>query len=102
MLKLLPLLFEIKTTRIIFETISNLLKPFAYLFGVIIVIYYAFAMIGMYLFGGKITKNNPKVINDNNIPDYYDLMNFNDLISSFVTLFALMIVNNWMVIVYMY
>jgi len=29
-------------------------------------------------------------------------MNFNDLLSSFVTLFALMMVNNWMVIVYLY
>ena len=29
-------------------------------------------------------------------------MNFNDFISSFITLFALMIVNNWMVIVEVY
>ena len=29
-------------------------------------------------------------------------MNFNDLLSSFTTLFALMVVNNWMVITAMY
>ena len=102
MLKLLSLLYEIKTTRIIIETISNLIKPLAYLFGVIMFIYYTFALVGMFFFGGYIKKYDPLILNDSLIPDYYHLMNFNDLISSFVTLFALMIVNNWMVIVYLY
>ena len=102
MLKLLTLLYEIKTTRIIIETIRNLIKPLAYLFGVIGFIYYSFALIGMFFFGGFIQRNDPRILNDSTIPDEYHLMNFNDLASSFVTLFALMIVNNWMVIVYMY
>jgi hypothetical protein len=33
------------------------------------------------------------------IPDNYYLCNFNDLVSAMVTLFILMIVNNWFVIV---
>lgn len=36
------------------------------------------------------------------MPNDYNLVNFNDMISAFVTLWALMIVNNWMVIVSMY
>ena len=102
MLKLLSLLYEIKTTRIIIETISNLIKPLAYLFGVIMFIYYTFALAGMFFFGGYIKKFDPVIENDSLVPDYYHLMNFNDLLSSFVTLFALMMVNNWMVIVYLY
>jgi hypothetical protein len=102
MLKLLSLLYEIKTTRIIIETISNLIKPLAYLFGVIMFIYYTFALAGMFFFGGYIKKYDPVIENDSLVPDYYHLMNFNDLLSSFVTLFALMMVNNWMVIVYLY
>ena len=102
MLKLLTLLYEIKTTRIIIETMRNLIKPLTYLFGVILFIYYTFSLIGMFLFGGLVKKNDPLILNDSGIPDDYYLLNFNDLISSFVTLFALMIVNNWMVIVYMY
>ena len=61
---MLPLLYEIKTTRIIIETISNLLKPFAYLFGVILVIFYTFALIGMFFFGGYIQNDDPKIQND--------------------------------------
>ena len=99
MLKLLTLLYEIKTTRIIIETIRNLIKPLMYLFGVIGFIFYTFALIGMFFFGGYIKKNDARIQNDSGIPDDYHLMNFNDLVSSFVTLFALMIVNNWMVLV---
>jgi hypothetical protein len=38
-------------------------------------------------------------MNDQSIPADFVLMNFNDLISSFVTLFALVVVNNWYVVV---
>ena len=36
-------------------------------------------------------------MNDPALPDNFVLMNMNDLISSFITLFALMVVNNWYV-----
>lgn len=36
------------------------------------------------------------------IPDSYALMNFNDLVMGFVTLFTLMVVNNWFIIVEMF
>ena len=42
------------------------------------------------------------IANDPSIPDSYHLDNFNDLFSSLVTLFTLMVVNNWMVQVHMY
>ena len=38
---------------------------------------------------------------DSSIPDNYYLINFNDLMSSYVTLFILIVVNNWYVIVQM-
>ena len=54
MLKLLTLLYEIKTLRIIIETIRNLIKPLLYLSSVLGFIFYIFAMLGMFLFGGKV------------------------------------------------
>merc|ERR1719263_915318 len=94
MLKLLTLLYEIRVMRIIIETIRNLLRPLTNLAGILLSIYYIFAQLGMLMFGGKVYKGSPFIDNDPNIPNTYHLMNFNDLLSSFCTLFALMVVNN--------
>lgn len=44
----------------------------------------------------------PEIVLDSSIPDNYYLMNFNDLMMSMVTLFVLIVVNNWYLIVAMY
>jgi two pore calcium channel protein 1 len=79
-----------------------MMMPLLYLMGVLFIIYYIFAMFGMLFFGGKIQRGLPALINDQSIPDNYHLDNFNDLLSSFVTLFTLMVVNNWMIQVQLY
>ena len=101
MIKLLTLLYEINTMKIIIETMRNLIGPLMHLFGVLFSIFYVFTLFGMLLFGGKVQKNLP-AISSSSSPDSYHLMNFNDMLSSFITLFALMVVNNWMIIVQMY
>lgn len=98
----MQLFYEIKVTRIIVETIRNLIQPLLNLAGVLFTIYYVFALMGMLFFGGTIKKNAPFITEDSGIPDTYHLMNFNDMCSSYMTLFALMVVNNWMVITQMY
>ena len=40
-------------------------------------------------------------MHDSSIPDNYYLINFNDLMSSYISLFILIVVNNWYVIVAM-
>lgn len=87
--------------RVIFETLKNLLGPLNNLIMVMLTIFYVFAQIGSLLFGGKIREDSPEIVHDSSIPDNYFLMNFNDLMSSMVTLFALIVVNNWYVIVAM-
>ena len=54
MLKLMTLLYEIKTMRIIIETLKNLLGPLNNLIVVMLTIFYIFAQLGMVIFGGKI------------------------------------------------
>lgn len=102
MLKLLTLLYEIKTMRIIIETMRNLIAPLFNLCAVLITIFYVFAQIGMLIYGGLVTKNSKVIAEDSGIPDNYHLMNFNDFLSSLMTLFALMVVNNWMIIADMF
>ena len=101
MIKLLTLLYEVKTMRIIFETMKNLLGPLNNLIIVMMTIFYVFAQLGMIIFGGEIRENSTEIIHDSSIPDNYYLMNFNDLMSSLITLFVLIVVNNWYVIVQM-
>lgn len=101
MLKLLTLLYEIKTMRIIFETLKNLLGPLNNLIIVMLTIFYVFAQLGMVIFGGQIRSDSTSIVHDSSIPDNYYLINFNDLMSSYVTLFILIVVNNWYVIVQM-
>jgi len=101
MLKLLTLLYEVKTMRVIFETLKNLLGPLNNLIIVMMTIFYVFAQTGMIIFGGKIRKDSSEIVHDSSIPDNYYLINFNDLMSSYITLFILIVVNNWYVIVAM-
>jgi two pore calcium channel protein len=63
-------------------------------------VYYVFAQVGMLLWASKITTVSAQ-INFTTPPLYY-LMNFNDFFMSLVTLFHIMIVNNWYVTCNMY
>ena len=101
-LKILTYLYEVKSLRVIIITIKHLLGPLAGLVAVQSTILYLFATIGMFFFGGELRPDSPVILYDATIPPYYYLMNFNDLACSWVTLFTLIIVNNWMVIVQMY
>ena len=65
-------------------------------------IFYLFGILGIFLFGGLVKTTSPEIIYNDSTPDLYVLNNFNDLASAFVTLFELMVVNNWQVTAYMY
>jgi len=65
------------------------------------IVYYVFANIGMLMWAGKITTVS-KQAEDPTIPSLYYLMNFNDFPSSLVTLFHIMVVNNWFITCNMY
>lgn len=56
-LKMLTLMYEIKSLRIIVETMKNLVQPISNLSLVLLVVYWIFAILGMRLFGGKIRKD---------------------------------------------
>ena len=102
LLKILSDLIEFTMFKSILEAMKKMFVPLSYQMGILISIYYTFAIIGMYMFGGKIRHNLPDVNSGSGIPDRWYLNSFNDLLSAFVTLFSLMVINNWMVTVQMY
>lgn len=65
-------------------------------------VYYIFSVLGMEIFGGKINKDLTPALANAGISSTYIFNSFNDFGSGLVTLFELMIVNNWQFIVGMY
>lgn len=96
--RILRLLLRFKHYRLLAVTYFNLLPIFVRLAGVIFMIYYIFALIGMDTFGGLIWLGNPDLNGTAFAGGRYEVLNFNDFSSAMLTLFALMVVNNWFVI----
>ncbi|XP_037536980.1 two pore calcium channel protein 1 [Nematolebias whitei] len=104
-------LFKIKQRyRNVLDTMFELFPRMASLGLTLIIFYYSFAIVGMEFFADVVYPNccNTSTVANSyrqiNITDgnktvleegYYYLNNFNNILSSFVTLFELTVVNNW-------
>eukprot|EP00117_Sycon_ciliatum_P028166 scpid48024/ scgid22700/ Two pore calcium channel protein 1; Voltage-dependent calcium channel protein TPC1 len=124
-LRLVKIIGDIERFRAIIGTIWQIGPSFSMYGGILFVIYYVFAIIGMEAFQGKImyiappgntTQQLSLIIgnytdeqawlvcnnSDLNNTEFADLRycanNFNDLAAAFVTLFEMMVVNQWHVI----
>lgn len=62
---------------------------------VLLTVFYMFACVGMELFGGALEREMLRATESAYGNDNYWRNNFNSLYNSFVTLFELMVVNNW-------
>ena len=96
------MLQEVFTYNIIIETMMGLIGPFTTLLGVLMTVFYVFSILGGFIFGGKVDANLPQILANDGVSTIYIYNNFNDFGSGIVTLFELMIVNNWQVIVEMF
>lgn len=74
--------------------IMKMTSPLLYQFACLYIVFYIFAIIGIYGLGGLIKE--PRFHSEDGIPNnMYYMVNFNDLGTSIVTLYAFMIINNW-------
>ncbi|CAM1308868.1 TPCN3 (predicted) [Pycnogonum litorale] len=111
-LRLVKIVGGIERFKVVIVTIANL-GPSIVSYGCILFIfYYAFSMVGMEVFQGKITYHgysnftdesqkycgNPKLKDSDFYMERYCKNNFNNLISSMVLLFELTVVNQWHVL----
>lgn len=60
-------------------------------------IFYIYAIIGMAIWSGEVTFNKEEIKGNDSTPDNWALNNFNDMANSFLVLFELIVVNNWMI-----
>jgi two pore calcium channel protein len=102
-LRSLRVLATTRRFRTIAKTFMQLLPAVSTLLGVEMAIFMVFAQVGVALFGGDIYKGNPKLAGlAFETSDYFKSSNFNDFGSGLVTLFELLMINNWQVIVEAY
>ena len=97
LLRVLSYFQRFKKYKVIFDTFVYLMPIFGTLFGVMVSIYYFYCSIGIFLFGGKVYKENPLIYKNPSVPLTYVYINFNDFLSGLIALFHLMVVNNWQV-----
>lgn len=102
LLRVLYMLQEIFTYNIIIETMMGLIGPFTTLLGVLMTVFYIFTILGGFIFGGTVDSDLPQNLANAGVSTIYIYNNFNDFGSGMITLFELMIVNNWQVIVEMF
>ena len=95
------LLVEMDKLKMILETSKHITKPILGKFLFIYLIFYVYAELGSYWFGGEVTIENFQKKCKTTLPLYY-LLNFNDYSAAIITLFQQMVVNNWSVTVGMY
>jgi len=74
------------------------LAPTYYRMGMLLVLVFCvYGQIGQQLFGGLIYRTNPVLVGSDFAQSGYWFMNFDDFSSAMVTLFVLMVLNNWFV-----
>ncbi|XP_022376176.1 two pore calcium channel protein 1-like [Enhydra lutris kenyoni] len=107
-LRLLRVIVSIQRFRLIVTTLINIGPTILTFGGLILVVYYVFAIIGMEAFHGKVrffdpnlttpdalVCGNPALKDSAFARDKYCKNNFNDLASSFIVLMELTVVNQW-------
>jgi len=93
-LRISVLLQEIRSFKVITNMIMKMTGPLLTQLACLYIVYYVFAIIGMYGMGGLIRE--PNFHSEGGIPNnLYYMVNFNDLGNSITTLYAFMIINNW-------
>ena len=93
-LRVTVLLQEMREFKVIMMMIMRMTEPILVQLACLYVVYYIFAIIGIYGLGGVIRQ--PNFHSEDGIPNnLYYLVNFNDLGMSVHTLYAFMIINNW-------
>ena len=93
--RFLMIFFERDPFRLFMRNLFRFIPYIKEIFIMIFCIYFFFALLGMHFFGGKLQNDTKLEYNGNSYSEYYKYSNFNDMPSSFLILFSLMIINNW-------
>ena len=93
-LRLLTYAAELADFRKIVETFRRFSTPFAHMLATLYTVMFFFSVVGIWLYSGRITTASV-VRTQIDAPYMYYLMNFNDFYASLMTLFHVIVINNW-------
>uniref|UniRef100_A0AAY4BAA2 Ion transport domain-containing protein n=1 Tax=Denticeps clupeoides TaxID=299321 RepID=A0AAY4BAA2_9TELE len=107
--RFLRVIFSIKLTALVASTVVDLVKNLRAFAGILVVVFYIFAVIGMWLFKGVIVapannRSNASLLVQCGTYEQlgYWPNNFDDFASALVLLYNVMVVNNWQVFLDVY
>ncbi|XP_074652943.1 two pore channel protein 2-like [Tubulanus polymorphus] len=106
--RLLRIIPQIKMMSLVASTLFDLVKNMKSFLGILFVMYYSFAILGMQLFNGaiKYTNSTNQTNTSYSCGTYQQLdywaNNFDDFAASLVVLWDVMVVNNWFVFLHAY
>ena len=90
----MSLLWELEDFKKICQTFKRFSTPFMIIMFSLYSVLFFYAVIGEFFFGALITTDSVQVYSIDASNMYY-LINFNDMYASMVTLFHVLVVNNW-------
>ena len=96
----MDLLAEMRHMRLLFSSLQAMTGPFISAMISLFIVFFIYVQIGMIIFGGRINIYSTAI--DDSVPGLYYLLNFNSFGAGMITLYHIMIVNNWFVTVKMY
>ncbi|KAI3440748.1 uncharacterized protein J3R85_003197 [Psidium guajava] len=95
LLRLIRLLMNVKRYRAFVATFLNLIPSLMPYLGIIFCVMCIYCSLGEQIFGGMVNAGNSKLEETDLAADDYYLFNFNDYPNGMVTLFNLLVMNNW-------
>jgi len=98
LLRLLRLFNHSSRFRTISDTLVDMVPAAASLFGTLWVLMYTYSLVGVDAFGGRVYPGAPALAGTGYEAAGYLELNFNDMLSGIVTLWCLLVVNDWSVI----
>jgi hypothetical protein len=84
--------------RVIAGALQGALPEAGSLFGTLWVLVYTFSLVGVDAFGGTVYSSNERLQGSEYVSSGYLELNFNDMTSGIVTLWCLLVVNDWSVL----
>ena len=85
----------LRSVRVELRVVSKLAPLFSRFFGVLFFFFYGFAVVGMEIFAGAMHYSIPDVAESSYGLAQYYMNRFDNVYLTFMTLFELMVVNNW-------
>ena len=99
-IRLADILSEMRHIRLLFSSLQAMYGPFISAMISLFIVFFIYVQLGMLIFGGKINIYSTAI--DDSVPGLYYLLNFNSFGAGMITMYHMMIVNNWFVTVKMY